>query len=265
MASRRLSLSEHAVISIAFRPTKSQPLTVSCNDRFSNNATKLRSAACCSDGLDGSVDPSSREDSQVPRSQLSRLKAELREKLPHIAQEKAAGRACSRFWHYRFSKDGPAETTYTIGYRGEFRNNQLETLMDHSELQKVLDLPTPPAGSKLAPFVARLVVAGDSYGPQGQRTLAEDEQPQVELFDKRARGNPQFHELGQFVGNYYLSTLAEGLEEGIGLDVHGGVPSWSLTPEATETLTKWARAHCEQLDVEYEPREAATASRRFRP
>jgi hypothetical protein len=42
--------------------------------------------------------------------------------------------------------------------------------------------------------------------------------------------------LGQFVASYYVSTI---MEVDGGLDLYGGVPSWSLSPSAMRRIQAW--------------------------
>ena len=52
----------------------------------------------------------------------------------------------------------------------------------------------------------------------------------VEFYDQTYMTETSFQPHGQMMASYYLSTFLE-IEEGSGLNLHGGVPGWELSPE----------------------------------
>lgn len=100
-------------------------------------------------------------------------------------------------------------------------------------------LVVPPAADlaltdndTFAPLNVRMVFPGDKYGRDDVLTHNGDE-PLVEFYDARY----PFTEHGQFVSRYYLSTLKEGPARGLNLD--GGIPAWSVTPENMVEVLDW--------------------------
>lgn len=90
-------------------------------------------------------------------------------------------------------------------------------------------------------WALRLVQFGDNYGRNDQ--LVHDKaEPMVEFFDTRYSHEP----LGQFVSRYYLSTLLDR-EADVGLNLDGGVPSWSVSAAAMNVVYQWL------LEVEKSP------------
>jgi hypothetical protein len=47
-------------------------------------------------------------------------------------------------------------------------------------------------------------------------------------------------EAGQFIGSYNLATIV-GLKDGIQLDLHGGIPAWTMTVDETAAFVALAR------------------------
>lgn len=83
---------------------------------------------------------------------------------------------------------------------------------------------------RVGPFNVRMVFTGDRYGRRDSLTH-EGERPMIEFYDTR-HPDPDAPERGQFVSRYYLATLASDARRrgvDVGLDMHGGVPSWKLT------------------------------------
>lgn len=76
------------------------------------------------------------------------------------------------------------------------------------------------------PFVVRVVFPRDGYGAWRDDAWAlihKGDAPLVEFFDARYGHSPY----GQFVSRYNLDTILEH-EKGVGLNLMGGVPDWSL-------------------------------------
>jgi hypothetical protein len=97
------------------------------------------------------------------------------------------------------------------------------------------------------PFNVRMVFPGDAYGlndcltyDPSDKPWSKPGDPLVEFYD--ARQDPaRFGPRGQFVSRYYLSTLLEG-DPARGLNLQGGVPSWSLDGQALTRAVEWAKA-----------------------
>lgn len=90
-------------------------------------------------------------------------------------------------------------------------------------------------------WAVRLIQLGDNYG-LGDKLVHDRVDPLVEFYDTRYSHTP----LGQFVSRYYLSTLLDR-EADTGLNLDGGVPSWSVSAEAMNAIHLWL------LDVEKSP------------
>ena len=92
-------------------------------------------------------------------------------------------------------------------------------------------------------FTMRIVRKGDRWGLNDALTHNLDD-PYVEFYDQRYTKG--FGPRGQFVSRYYLSTLVEDRERlADGLDLYGGVASWSLDRQAMREM--WAQL--EEWDV----------------
>lgn len=52
----------------------------------------------------------------------------------------------------------------------------------------------------------------------------------IEFYDQTYMTETSFQPHGQMMASYYLSTFLE-IEEGSGLNLHGGVPGWELSAE----------------------------------
>jgi hypothetical protein len=59
----------------------------------------------------------------------------------------------------------------------------------------------------------------------------------LEVFDRRYPHT----EAGQFIGSYNLATIV-GLKDGIRLDLHGGIPDWTMTEAETTAFVALARS-----------------------
>lgn len=76
------------------------------------------------------------------------------------------------------------------------------------------------------PFTVLLVDEGDRYGKV------------VKFYDSRyPHGN-----YGQFVTEYYASTLLEG-EDGFGLSLYADVRDWFIDSKNMDYLRQWIREH----------------------
>lgn len=61
----------------------------------------------------------------------------------------------------------------------------------------------------------------------------------VEVLDTE-NAHPEFCPRGQFVSRYYLTTLLEH-PAGAGLNLHGGVPVWTIPSSDMDELAHWFR------------------------
>jgi hypothetical protein len=92
-------------------------------------------------------------------------------------------------------------------------------------------------------FNARIVLQGDTYGVNHAFTH-DDPDPLVEFYDTRFAHSrdPQGVMLGQFISRYRLSTLFEDGKAIRGLDLDGGIPSWTLDTQTMDDLAVNLRA-----------------------
>lgn len=79
-------------------------------------------------------------------------------------------------------------------------------------------------------FAVRVCRPGDRFGREG--VFVNTGEPIIEFWDTRHPTKDTYSgHLGQFVSSYYASTFLEGREGGrgtAGLDLDGGVPSWTI-------------------------------------
>ena len=61
-------------------------------------------------------------------------------------------------------------------------------------------------------------------------TVLEEGRELIKFYDQTHRTETKFQPYGQMMSSYYLSTFLE-IEEGSGLNLHGGVPGWELSAE----------------------------------
>ena len=87
-------------------------------------------------------------------------------------------------------------------------------------------------------WLVRMVRKGDKYGLDN--CLTHDGETMVEFFDhdyafdKNVTGKV----LGQFVSRYYVSTLL-GHPPNVGLNLHGGIPKWSISAIAMDQVMEY--------------------------
>lgn len=62
----------------------------------------------------------------------------------------------------------------------------------------------------------------------------------VHIYDDRFHNSPDWKEFGQFVSSYYTSTILSHGNNGINL--HGGVPSWTLSAENVAAIKEFIKA-----------------------
>jgi hypothetical protein len=88
-------------------------------------------------------------------------------------------------------------------------------------------------------YNVRIVNTGDKYGRSD--CLTNDKQAMVEFYDNRF-DQKDFMGRGQFVSRYYASTLLDG-EYPNGLCLDGGVPEWTVGPEAMQQVIEFIKQH----------------------
>lgn len=86
------------------------------------------------------------------------------------------------------------------------------------------------------PWSIKIIAKNDAYG-RADCLTHDDDELMVEFYDGRYIEN--FDPEGQFVSRYNLSTIVENNNRGINL--HGGVESWSINAEAMEIVRKFLR------------------------
>jgi len=93
------------------------------------------------------------------------------------------------------------------------------------------------------PWNVRMVFRGESFGLRDMLEHGKDD-PMVEFYDGR-QARPGH--LGQFVSRYYASALTRRCQYNrgslplsqTGLDLHGGVPEWSVCAEDMANVMNW--------------------------
>jgi|TARA_R110000796_G_scaffold40635_2_gene100615 hypothetical protein len=98
------------------------------------------------------------------------------------------------------------------------------------KLLKIIDNDTAQ------PWTIKIIAKNDAYGRDDCLTHDDDEL-MVEFYDGRYIEN--FDPEGQFVSRYNLSTIANETDRGINL--HGGVDSWSVNASAMKSVRTWLR------------------------
>jgi hypothetical protein len=97
-----------------------------------------------------------------------------------------------------------------------------------------------PAASRTFTFL--VIRRGDYYGHKRCK-LHEDERPLICAFDATYAGQEGFDELGQLTGGtYYLKTLLESSRDDgaiTPLNLHGGVPEWTVDEAAMREVNAW--------------------------
>ena len=88
-------------------------------------------------------------------------------------------------------------------------------------------------------FNVVMVELGEKYGLDNCLTHDKEppfDQPLIEFYDSR-HGSGQ----GQFIGRYYMDTLMKRNQD-YGLDLHGGIPAWSIDKESMLLVHDWLSA-----------------------
>jgi hypothetical protein len=102
-------------------------------------------------------------------------------------------------------------------------------------------------------FTAQLIRAGDSYGRNNCLKAESDKLNKysgklpimIEFYDSRYpfdKDKTNDKVLGQFIGRYYADTLLSNNKINTGLDLHGGIPEWSLDANTLHKFMDWIRA-----------------------
>ena len=86
-------------------------------------------------------------------------------------------------------------------------------------------------------WLARMVRTGQRYGREDCLTH-DGPEAMIEFYDA-TQDLAKFGPRGQFVSRYYASTFADAVADGRGLNLHGGVPAWCLTPSDVRTVAAW--------------------------
>jgi len=106
-------------------------------------------------------------------------------------------------------------------------------------------------------FLVKIVRQGETYGRNGclvNDSVDPDGKPygaMVEFYDStRPNCDPTFPGHGQFASRYYASTLLdENRCQTAGLNLHGGVPAWSLDAGAFNEAMKFAADYLNEVTV----------------
>jgi hypothetical protein len=89
-------------------------------------------------------------------------------------------------------------------------------------------------------WTVRVIYQGDNYG-LNFALVHDDPRPVVEFYDCRYEHTPY----GQFVSRYYIETLMENILPDVpvgGLNLDGGVPSWSISARGMERVIAWLKS-----------------------
>jgi hypothetical protein len=81
-------------------------------------------------------------------------------------------------------------------------------------------------------FLARIVEEGAEYG-RDFCLIHDEDRPMVEFYDMRS----SMTVFGQFIGRYYVDTLAKHRPPGLCLD--GGIPEWNISEAGMEKVLAW--------------------------
>lgn len=83
-------------------------------------------------------------------------------------------------------------------------------------------------------FLVRVLRTGGRYA---SGRVHDGSEPIVEFLDTD-NIDPTYAPRGQFVSSYYLETLA-GHARGVRLDLHGGVPAWTVPAADMDAILDW--------------------------
>ena len=85
-------------------------------------------------------------------------------------------------------------------------------------------------------FTIRLVLYGDGYG-RGRCIEHTTLTPILEIYDPQSKGMG-FEPEGQIISAYYADTFLR-VRGGLGLNLCGGVPEWTLDSKALSEAQAW--------------------------
>lgn len=105
-----------------------------------------------------------------------------------------------------------------------------------TDQENVLPFVDDLSGTPVA-WVCRVVEQFDRYG-RGFELVHDKEKPLIEFYDARY----PFTEYGQFVGRYYLDSLASNEDSGVGLLLDDRIPSWRISGASLRQCLIWARS-----------------------
>ena len=128
----------------------------------------------------------------------------------------------------------------TIDANGGIHAGDTGRFTGHVQVEGDTAVLTPPAD----PFAAAITppdhqpveygsfdVSDRFFAEVTTSRFEQSDEPVVEFYDKRY---PMHGKPGQFISRYYVSTLREDHFDGAparGLNLHGGVPEWTIQPE----------------------------------
>lgn len=101
--------------------------------------------------------------------------------------------------------------------------------MSKQKKTKCLRLDVPNTHFRLI-FVPKGELKPNSYDEE--ETAKEDT---VQFYDRRYPHTPD----GQFITNYYVTTLLDNRLKINGLDLYGGEPDWIVDPSSMEFILEW--------------------------
>jgi hypothetical protein len=109
--------------------------------------------------------------------------------------------------------------------------------------KEVTDMQKDFTNSSGYVFTVRVLEDGDRYGRN--EVLAWEGHPKfgrrgVEFYDTQYAG-AAFGPRGQFVSSYYEDTLLE-YQSSAGIDLHGGVPVWSIDGATFSEIMDWVQS-----------------------
>lgn len=92
-------------------------------------------------------------------------------------------------------------------------------------------------------FNVRIVTGGMGYGKDDCLILAGWEDPLVEFYDSR---RPTPDRRGQFVSRYFFTTILAS-DHPHGLQLDGGVPEWSISPQGMRDVKRYIRGCLQEV------------------
>lgn len=107
-----------------------------------------------------------------------------------------------------------------------------------------MNTPTMAVGTRGRCFAVRYLPKGARYGVSGACTLDRDT---VEFYDlsladdTAGTDSPGFGPLGQYIARYDAATLLDRDRGETGLNLHIGIPAWSIDGPTMATVQAWLR------------------------